>query len=87
LVTGLNLCPPFVAAGLRATQEPNLTGVLLFFTVFFLGTSVWFLPSVSLGLLRRFEAIAVVARFTLFLLAAYYGYLAVIVLAREWTRG
>jgi hypothetical protein len=84
LVTGLTLCPPFIAAGLRATQEASLAGVLLFFAIFFLGTSVWFVPSVSLGLLRRFEAVAIVARLTLFLLAAYYVYRAVIVLGREW---
>jgi hypothetical protein len=87
LVTGLTLCPPFVAAGLRATQEASLAGVLLFFVVFFLGTSICFVPSVSVGLLRRFEAVAIVARFTLFLLAAYYGYLAVVVLGRELSRG
>jgi sulfite exporter TauE/SafE len=87
VVTGINLCPPFLAAGVRAIENASLAGALLFFLLFFLGTSIWFVPSVSLGLLRRFEAVSVVARFTLFLLAAYYGYLALITLGRAWIHG
>jgi sulfite exporter TauE/SafE len=87
LLTGLNLCPPFVAAGVRAAQGASLGEALLFFLLFFVGTSVWFAPSVALSVLRRFEAVATVARLTLFVLAAYYGYLAVVVLGREWIHG
>ncbi len=82
LVTGFNLCPPFLAAGVRAVEGASLAAALLFFFLFFLGTSAWFIPSLSVGLLRRFEAIAVVARFVLFILAVYYGYLGVIMLGR-----
>jgi sulfite exporter TauE/SafE len=81
-VSGLTLCPPFVAAGVRAAESGGLAHALLFFLWFFFGTSVWFAPSVGLGMLRRFAAIGVVARLTLFLLAGYYGYLALIVLGR-----
>ncbi len=84
LVAGFNLCPPFLAAGVRAVEGSTLPGALLFFLLFFVGTSLWFVPSLSVGLLRRFEPVAVVARFVLFLLAAYYGYLAVVVLGRAW---
>jgi hypothetical protein len=82
LVSGLTLCPPFVAAGVRAAESGGLAHSLLFFLWFFFGTSIWFAPSVGLGLLRRFAAVGVVARLTLFLLAGYYGYLALIVLGR-----
>jgi sulfite exporter TauE/SafE len=81
-VSGLTLCPPFVAAGVRAAESGGLAHSLLFFLCFFFGTSIWFAPSVGLGLLRRFTAVGVVARLTLFLLAGYYGYLALIVLGR-----
>lgn len=81
-VSGLTLCPPFVAAGVRAAESAGLAQALLFFVCFFLGTSIWFAPSVGLGMLRRFAAVGAVARLTLFLLAGYYGYLAVIVLGR-----
>ena len=86
-VSGLTLCPPFVAAGVRAAGSGGLAHSLLFFLCFFFGTSIWFAPSVGLGMLRRFAAVGVVARLTLFLLAGYYGYLAVIVLGRVFFHG
>jgi sulfite exporter TauE/SafE len=85
--SGLSLCPPFVAAGVRAAESAGLAGALLFFLWFFLGTSVWFAPSVSLAAVRRFAAVGAVARMMLFLLAAYYGYLAVIFLGRAYFNG
>ena len=86
-VSGLTLCPPFVAAGIRAAESGGLAHSLLFFLCFFFGTSIWFAPSVGLGLLRRFAAVGTVARLTLFLLAGYYGYLALIVLGRVFIHG
>ncbi len=80
LVSGISLCPPFLAAGVRAAQGSGLVAALAFFACFFVGTSIWFVPSLGLGLLRRWAAVAVVARLVLFLLAAYYAYLALIVL-------
>lgn len=80
LVSGFSLCPPFLAAGVRATQGPGLVAALAFFACFFVGTSVWFLPSLGLGLLRRWAEVAVVARLVLLLLAGYYAYLAFILL-------
>ena len=77
-LTGLNLCPPFAAAGLRAAQSQTLTSALAFFLLFFVGTAVWFLPALAVSPLRRIPAAATVARFTMFALAAYYAYLAVV---------
>jgi len=79
-LSGVSLCPPFVAAGIRAAQGSGLASALLFFACFFVGTSIWFVPSLGLSLLRRFSAVAVVARLVLFLLAGYYVYLGLIVL-------
>jgi sulfite exporter TauE/SafE len=81
-VSGLTLCPPFVAAGVRAAESGGLAHALLFFLWFFFGTSIWFAPSVGLGMLRRFAAVGTVARLMLFLLAGYYGYVALVVLER-----
>jgi hypothetical protein len=82
--SGLSLCPPFVAAGVRAAQSSGLGSALFFFLCFFLGTSVWFAPSVSLATLRRVEAVGVVARLVLFVLAGYYAYLATIALGSAY---
>ncbi|MGA7401723.1 MAG: sulfite exporter TauE/SafE family protein, partial [Candidatus Sulfotelmatobacter sp.] len=61
-LTGLSLCPPFVAAGVRAAELGSVTAALLFFAVFFAGTSVWFVPFVGLGCVARNEAVTTVAR-------------------------
>ncbi len=52
-LTGLSLCPPFVIAAMRAAELDSVAAALLFFAVFFVGTSVWFVPFVSLGCVRR----------------------------------
>ncbi len=77
LLTGVSLCPPFVAAGLRAAELGSLAAALIFFAIFFLGTSVWFLPFIGLGCIRRNEAITTVARMTMVLIALYYGFLGI----------
>ena len=80
-LTGINLCPPFVAATFRAAQSGDLTFSLLFFALFFAGTAVWFLPFAAAGLLRRWKEVAVVGRMTLGLVAVYYLYLGATALA------
>jgi hypothetical protein len=74
-LTGLSLCPPFVAAGVRAAESSSVAAALVFFAVFFAGTSIWFVPFVSLGCIARNEAVTTVARMTMVLIALYYGYL------------
>ena len=81
--TGLNLCPPFVAAGVRAAATHSLPGSIAFFAIFFAGTSVWFLPSLAVSSLRRFNAVPVVARMVMGALAIYYAYLGA-VSAASW---
>jgi hypothetical protein len=74
-LTGLSLCPPFVAAGVRAAELGSVAAALLFFAVFFVGTSIWFVPFVGLGCITRNEAVTTVARMAMVLIALYYGYL------------
>jgi len=78
MLTGLNLCPPFVAAGVRAAATHSLSGALAFFALFFAGTSIWFLPALGVSWLRRFSAVPAVARMTMAALAIYYAYLGVV---------
>jgi sulfite exporter TauE/SafE len=72
LLTGLSLCPPFVAAGVRAAEQGSMTQALLFFVFFFLGTSVWFIPFIGIGCVARNQAVMTVARMTMALIALYY---------------
>jgi sulfite exporter TauE/SafE len=71
-LTGLNLCPPFVAAGIRAAGLGSVAQALLFFTFFFVGTSVWFVPFAGLGCIVRNQAVITVARMAMALIAIYY---------------
>jgi len=75
LATGINLCPPFVAAALRASESGSLAGALLFFTLFFAGTSVWFVPAAGLGLLGKLGPAVTIARIAMAVMAAWYAYL------------
>ncbi len=73
-LTGINFCPPFLVAGVRAAQMSSMAGALLFFTVFFLGTAVWFAPFLTLGVMRRTPSFLTVARMVAVLLACWYGF-------------
>jgi sulfite exporter TauE/SafE len=72
-LTGINLCPPFLVAAVRASQLSNLVSSLVFFACFFLATAVWFTPLLSLGWVKRSAALITVARMTATLLACWYG--------------
>jgi sulfite exporter TauE/SafE len=74
-LTGLNLCPPFLVAGVRAAETRSLPAAMLFFLVFFAGAAVWFLPALAVSSLRRIAVAGTVARMIMLLLAAYYAYL------------
>lgn len=73
-LTGINLCPPFLVAGVRAAQLPSVFASLFFFVFFFAGTAVWFLPFLSLGFVQRTPAVVTVARMVAVLLACWYGF-------------
>jgi sulfite exporter TauE/SafE len=77
LLTGLNLCPPFFAAGIRAAQSASMIQALAFFALFFLGTSIWFIPFTAIGCVTRNEAVVTVARITMAFVALYYLFLGI----------
>ena len=80
-LTGVSLCPPFVAAGLRAAQLGNIASALLFFGVFFVATTLWFVPFVGLGCVQRSASVIFVARTAMALVAAYYLFAGIAMLA------
>ena len=87
LLTGLSLCPPFVAAGVRAAELGSVAQALLFFFFFFIGTSVWFMPFISFGCIARNEAVITVARMAMALIALYYLSLGIAMLIGRKTYG
>jgi sulfite exporter TauE/SafE len=87
LLTGVSLCPPFVAAGVRAAEAASMAGALLFFALFFVGTSVWFVPFAGMGWIRRNEAVITVARMAMVLIAIYYFCVGLISLIGRYSHG
>jgi len=80
LLTGLSPCAPFLAAGVRAAERQSLLGALAFFALFFVGTCAWFVPFAAVAGLHRVAALSTIARFTTFLIGAYYAYLGAVAL-------
>ena len=86
-LTGINLCPPFLVAGVRAAQLASLWAAMLFFVCFFVGTAVWFLPFLSLGFVQRTPALVIVARMVAALLACWYGFSGISILIERGIYG
>jgi sulfite exporter TauE/SafE len=73
LLTGLNLCPPFIAASGEAISSRSPLWGAMGFLFFFLGTSVYFLPLLGVPLLgKKLEIPRLVARVVLVLLGLYF---------------
>jgi hypothetical protein len=74
LFTGLNFCPPFLLAFTNAAAETNLLQTLLFFFLFFLGTSIFFIPFPLIGTLRQIQALTVIGKLAAGIMGIYYFY-------------
>jgi sulfite exporter TauE/SafE len=73
-LTGLSLCPPFIAALAGASSETSLYSSLLFFFSFFIATSLYVVPLPIAGLLGRYQAIRITGRLAAGLMGCYYLY-------------
>lgn len=69
-----------MAAGVRAAELGSVAQALVFFAVFFVGTSIWFVPFAGLSCVTRNEAVNTVARMAMVLIALYYGSMGVVML-------
>jgi sulfite exporter TauE/SafE len=81
-VTGMNLCPPFLLAITGAVETHQLYHSLLFFIMFFLGTSVFFIPMPFLGFFRRKQVLRMIGKFAAILAGLLYLYKGVFSLIR-----
>lgn len=80
-LTGLNLCPPFLLAFTSAVAGESLGNSLFFFSAFFLGTSLFFIPLPVLGIFKRREVIKTVGKFAAGIIGCYYLYIGILILA------
>lgn len=61
-VLGLNLCPPFLLGLARALEMRSLTGPVVFFTGFYIGSSAWMAPLLFSGALTRSKTVRVIGQ-------------------------
>ena len=64
LVTGLSLCPALLLAFTGAASQDTLLRSMGYFIFFYLGTSVYFLPLVLLGLTHGRNVIHIIGKIT-----------------------
>lgn len=62
LLTGVNICPPFIASLTYVFNLRDVLNSLIYFLMFFLGTSVYIIPSAILGLFTRIKWLNHLAR-------------------------
>ena len=79
-LTGLNLCPPFLAALGGALGMESLSSSLLLFATFFLGTTLFFLPVPLVGRIRHHTAIQIIGKQAALGVAFYYLYSGILTL-------
>jgi hypothetical protein len=72
LLAGLKVCPPLLLAFSNAVNIVTLGGSLFLFLMFFLGTSIYFLPMSLLGAFTRLPDLQLVGRFAAVIVALYY---------------
>ena len=73
LLTGLNLCPPFIAAAGRVFGHGGTLYGGLYFLLFFIGTSVYLLPLLGVHLTgKKSDALKITARITMVLMGVYF---------------
>ena len=80
LVTGLSFCPPFLLAFTGAVEKTTVLQSMFFFFAFFLGTSIFFIPTPFIGILRGFSPLRIIGKMAAGLIGVYYLYSGIMML-------
>jgi sulfite exporter TauE/SafE len=83
ILTGINLCPPFLLALARTVSNTGVLSGMLFFTAFFIGTTFFLLPLTVAGMAGRQPAFRRFARIASIAVAVWFIIQAGILLYRE----
>ena len=59
---GVNICPPFLLSLTYVFSLHSITQGLFYFLIFFLASSIYFLPLIFVGMLGRFRELQKIAR-------------------------
>lgn len=79
-LTGLNLCPPFLLVFADALGTQSMVESMLYFFMFFLGTTIYFLPTPFIGALKKFPPLRSIGKMVAILMAGYYFYIGLIMM-------
>lgn len=71
-LVGLNICPPFLIALPYAFNLKGTLAGLLFFLMFFLGTTLYLIPATFLGFLTKYQILRQIARISAFLVGLIF---------------
>lgn len=80
VITGLNICPPFLLAITKAIDTGHVAASVWFFILFFLGTSLYFIPFPFIGFFRRQDILRIIGKFAAILAGLFYFYRGLIML-------
>jgi sulfite exporter TauE/SafE len=83
VITGLNICPPFLLAITKAIDTGQIAASVWFFILFFLGTSLYFIPFPFIGFFRRQEILRIIGKFAAILAGLFYFYRGLIMLIQH----
>lgn len=72
LLTGVNICPPFLASLTYVFTLRDAIAALLYFLMFFVGTSAYIIPSAILGIFTKFGWLQKLARVSGVLVGLYF---------------
>lgn len=70
---GINICPPFLLSVVYIFSQGSAIYGMVYFALFFLSSSIYFLPLVFLGFLSKVREFQLVARICGFLVAAIFS--------------
>jgi len=79
-LTGINLCPPFLLAFSSSAYQTSLWQSITLFMMFFLGTAVYFIPLVFMGLFKFHDKLRIIGKMTAVIMAVYFLYRGTIML-------
>jgi sulfite exporter TauE/SafE len=72
LLTGLSPCPPFIAGIARVVIIANIYDGMLYFTGFFLTTSIFLIPGFFTGLIKYKKELKIIASFVSIIFGLFF---------------
>jgi sulfite exporter TauE/SafE len=76
ILTGINICPPFLLALTKAFSGSGPAAGMTLFSAFFVGTSIWLAPIAAFGLLGKQRLFRSIARWGAVAVSAWFLVLA-----------